>query len=284
MWDYNEKVKDHFLNPRNVGDMQNPDAVGDAGSLSCGDQMKLMLRIGSDEKIMDAKFQTFGCGSAVASASVLTEMIIGKTLDEAGRITNRDIVDQLGGLPAEKMHCSVMGEEALEAAIAEYRAKTSGHPIEKKEKKVVCQCFGVTEEEILRVVKENRLSTVQDVTNYTKAGGGCMACHEMIQEIIDKVRGLDQEKKSPENVPGKKLSNIQKMKLVEETIEKQIRPMLQADGGDLELIDIQGDKVLIALRGMCSSCVSSQFTVKKYIEPKLKEFVAPELYIEEVKP
>ncbi len=283
MWDYNEKVKEHFLKPRNAGDMENPDAVGEAGSLSCGDQMKLMLRIDKDEKIVDAKFQTFGCGSAVASASVLTEMIIGKNLDEAGRITNRDIVERLGGLPAEKMHCSVMGQEALESAINSFRGNTGTQPAEQKGGNVVCQCFGVTEDEILRVVKENKLSSVQDVTNYTKAGGGCMSCHDAITEIIDRVKGLE-EKKAPAKETSKKLSNIQKMKLVEETIEKQIRPMLQADGGDVELIDIQGNKVIIALRGMCSSCVSSQFTVKKYIEPKLKEFVAPELYIEEVKP
>ncbi len=281
MWDYTEKVKDHFLNPRNAGDMENPDAVGEAGSLACGDQMKIMLRLDEQEVIRDVKFQTFGCGSAVASASALSEMIIGKTLAEAAKITNKDIADYLGGLPAEKMHCSVMGHEALEAAISNFRG-VSSESVEEKKKNIVCECFGVTDEEIFRVARENSLTTVEDVTNYTKAGGGCRSCHDAIRDILERVAG--ESVKTPQTRQARKLSNIQKMKMIEETFEKEIRPMLKADGGDIELIDIEGDKVMVSLRGMCSSCSSAQFTLKKYIEPKLKEFVSEDLYIEEVKP
>lgn len=280
MWDYTDKVKEHFMNPRNVGDIPDADAVGEAGSLACGDQMKLMLAIDEHDVIIDAKFQTFGCGSAVASASALTEMIIGKTLDEAAKITNRDIADFLGGLPAEKMHCSVMGQEALEAAIQHYRGDSGVEVADRK--KVVCECFGVTADEIERVVRENALKRIEDVTNYTKAGGGCRQCHPRIQEILDLVSPVA-EPAVPRPAVGK-LTNIQKMKLIEETFEKEIRPMLKADGGDIELIDVEGDRVVVSLRGMCSSCNSSSFTLKKYIEPKLKEFVSPDLYIEEVKP
>lgn len=279
MWDYSDKVKDHFLHPRNTGQIDNPDAVGEAGSLACGDQMKLMLKLDENQVITEAKFQTFGCGSAIASASALTEMIIGKKLDEAAQITNKDIVDYLGGLPAEKMHCSVMGHEALESAINNYRGIAPDTDAEKK-KHIVCECFGVTDTEILRVIKENGLSTVEEVTNYTKAGGGCRSCHQKIGELIESV-----QHREPEQIKkkaGKALTNIQKMKLVEETMEKEIRPMLKADGGDIELIDIEGDKVIVALRGMCSSCKSARFTLKEYIEPKLKEFVSEDLYIEEV--
>ena len=281
MWDYTKKVKDHFLNPRNAGDMENPDAVGEAGSLACGDQMKLMLRIDDREVITDAKFQTFGCGSAVASASALTEMIIGKKISESSKITNRDIADYLGGLPDKKMHCSVLGQAALDAAIKNYRGSESEATGE-SEKNIVCECFGITEDEIVRVVKENSLTRVDDVTNYTKAGGGCNSCHDKIRQLIEKVSGEAgaQEKSA---VTGKKLTTLQKIKLIEETLEKEIRPMLKADGGDVELIDVDGDKVVISLRGMCSSCKTSKFTLKNFIEPKLKEFVSEDVYIEEVK-
>ncbi len=182
MWDYTEKVKEAFLHPKNVGEIENADAIGETGSIVCGDALKLYLRIDKEtEKIMDAKFQTFGCASAIASSSALTELIKGKTLDQALSITNQDIADFLGGLPAQKMHCSVMGREALEAAIANYR----GVPVQKTDAgKVVCRCFDVTEEKIRRIAMENHLTTVDEITNFTKAGGGCGECKPEIEKIL----------------------------------------------------------------------------------------------------
>ena len=181
MWDYTDKVKEHFLNPRNAGELEGANAVGETGSLSCGDALKLMLKVNENERIVDASFMTFGCASAVASSSALTEIIKGMTLDEAAKVTNDDISDFLGGLPKEKMHCSVMGQQALSKAIADYR----GIQIEEKPGEIVCECFDVTDLEIIDAVQAHNLTTVDDVTHYTKAGGGCGKCLDRIAEVIE---------------------------------------------------------------------------------------------------
>lgn len=273
MWEYTDKVKEHFLNPRNVGVVENADGVGEVGSLACGDALKLSFKLDENNRIADAKFQTFGCASAIASSSALTEMMKGLTLEEAGKITNENIAQKLGGLPKEKMHCSVMGRDALEQAIANYR----GEAEKKVEGEIVCECFGVTDLEIERVVKENGLTTIEDVTDYVKAGGGCESCHEKIQEIIDSVLG----KERPARKKEARLTNIKKIKLIEETLQREIKPALKKDGGDIELIDVDGNKVFVKLRGTCATCSASQVTLKHYVEKKLQELVTPELVVEE---
>jgi NifU-like protein len=268
MWEYTDKVKKYFLHPKNIGEIDNPDAAGDVGSITCGDALRLTLKIDKNtNKIVDAKFQTFGCASAIASSSALTELIKGKTLDEALQVSNQDIAEFLGGLPKEKMHCSVMGREALEAAIANYR----GQPrVIEEEGRLVCKCFDVTEEKIRKIVIENHLTTVDEVTDYTKASGGCGECREEIEAILRDIWSV----KIPEKpaIP-KKLTNLQKIALIQEIIEREIRPRLQADGGDIELIDIDGNKVSIALRGMCTGCLMSDVTVNS-IQDKLRELVS----------
>ncbi|MFC1811061.1 Fe-S cluster assembly protein NifU [Thermodesulfobacteriota bacterium] len=274
MWEYTDKVKEHFLNPRNVGVIEGADGVGEVGSLACGDALTLFLKLDEDEKILDAKFQTFGCASAIASSSALTEIIKGLTLEEAQKITNEDIANYLGGLPKEKMHCSVMGRDALEKAISHYR----GEQEKKVEGEIVCECFGVTDREIERVVRENSLSTIEDVTDYIKAGGGCGNCHEDIEKIINETLG----RKQPILIKPVKLTNIQKIKLIEETLEREIKPALKKDGGDIELIDFDGDRVFVRMRGACATCTKSEITLKHYIESKLRELVTPDLVVEEV--
>jgi NifU-like protein len=274
MWEYTKTVKDHFLHPRNVGVIDDADGVGEVGSLACGDALTLYFKLDDNKKIKDVKFQTFGCASAIASSSALTEMLKGLSLEDAEKITNEDIAEFLGGLPKQKMHCSVMGRDALEKAIANYR----GEAEKKVEGNIVCECFGVTDLEIERAVKENALSSIEDVTNYVKAGGGCEGCHDKIQEIIDATLGREiKAKKKPS-----RLTNIQKIRLIEETLEREIKPALKKDGGNIDLIDVDGNHVLVKLQGTCATCSASQITLKHYVESKLREFVAPELLVEEV--
>ncbi|MCL4503895.1 MAG: Fe-S cluster assembly protein NifU [Deltaproteobacteria bacterium] len=273
MWEYSDKVIDHFLHPRNVGELENPDGEALVGNIACGDALKLTFKLDENGKIVDARFKTFGCASAIASASAMTEMVKGMTIEEAAKITDEDIANYLGGLPKEKIHCSVMGREALEKAIAHYKGET----VPGLEGEVICECFGVTRPEIERVVRDHGLKTVEEVTNYTKAGGGCGGCVDKIQEIIDQVRA-----EGAPAAPRPKLTNLQKIRLIEETIQREIRPALQHDGGDLELVDVVGNRVLVSTRGACASCAAAQITLKDFVEAKLKELVAPELQVEEV--
>ena len=279
MWEYTEKVMDHYRNPRNVGKLDNPDAVGIAGSLACGDQLKIYLKI-DNGIVTDAKFQTFGCGSAVASSSILTEMIIGKPIEDVRKITNKDIADQLGGLPPEKMHCSVMGYEALEDALKNYAPDDMVDLDELREsevrEKVVCTCFNVTENQIWEAIKLNGLKTVEEVTNYTKAGGACGKCKVLIQDIINTYYHKEREEKKAELTPTQKILKINSI------IENQISAELRKDGGDITLVDIDGNRVMVKLRGKCSGCKNSHLTLKSFVETTLKEAVDPAIEVIEV--
>ena len=278
MWDYSEKVMDHYRNPRNVGKIDNADAIGEAGSLACGDSLKIYLKI-ENGIVTDAKFQTFGCGSAVASSSILTEMIIGKTVEGVKKITNKDIADQLGGLPPEKMHCSVMGYEALEDALGNYDNLTDLNDLrdEKKAEKIVCTCFNVTENMIWDAIKQNGLKTVEDITNYTKAGGACGKCKGLIQDIIDTYY-----KKEESESQQSTLSPAQRILKINNIIETQISPELRKDGGDITLVDIDGNKVLVKLRGKCSGCKNSHLTLKAFVESTLRDTVDKNIDVIEV--
>ena len=186
MWNYTDKVMDHFMNPRNVGEIENPDGFGEVGNAACGDALRLTFKLDKDGRIADIKFKTFGCASAIASSSALTELVKGMTLDEAKKVTNQDIVKLLGELPEAKMHCSVMGMEALQAAIAQYRGEPNPFENDKEhEGKLICKCFGVSDVKILKVAKENNLHQASEVTNYCKAGGACGACLGEIQRLLD---------------------------------------------------------------------------------------------------
>ncbi len=270
MWNYTEKVMEHYRNPRNVGSIEDASAIGEAGSLSCGDMLKLYLKVDEKGIITDAKFQTFGCGSAVASSSILTEMVIGKHIDEASKITNKQIADALGGLPPEKMHCSVMGHEALEAAIADY------YGIEKpthNDDEIVCRCFDITKSFLEEEIASNNLKTVEEVVNYTKAGGGCGRCKDKIKGILE-----DIIKKNTETT----LTKTQMIIKVNNIIEKYISAELRKDGGDIELIDVEGNKIKVKLTGRCHACNRAQITLTHFVEATLKQHINENIEIIQV--
>jgi len=286
MWDYSEKVKEHFYNPKNAGAVENANGTGDVGSLSCGDALRLTLKVNPENEVIeDAGFQTFGCGSAIASSSALTEMIKGMTLDEALQVSNQDIADYLDGLPPEKMHCSVMGREALQAAVANYRGEVWVDDHE--EGALICKCFAVDAVMIEDTIRANNLSTVEDVTNYTKAGGGCSSCHEGIEEILVKVmaeRGetFDPSASKPAEpetpavaASASGMTNLQRIRRIE-TVLESMRPQLVADGGDVELVEVDGNTVYVNMTGACSNCQMASMTIggiQQRLMEELGEFV-----------
>jgi len=300
MWNYSDKVMDHFMNPRNVGEIAEPDGVGEVGSMACGDALRLSFKLDEDGRIADAKFQTFGCGSAIASSSILTEMVKGKTLEEAAAITNEDIANELDGLPREKMHCSVMGREALEAAMIDhYQRLGRGVPCHLlHQATLLCHCFQVTKDTVREAIFNHRLEDVEDVTNFTKAGGGCGDCHhdigDMLRDCWEKIEsgeapepkqdsGLIQLEGLPAEVavvhdPADKdiVTRIQEM------LTEDISVALRNDGGDIEFVRYQDGKVFVRLTGSCAACKASEATIKGYVEARLREFVREDLQVIEV--
>ena len=280
MWDYSDKVQEHFFNPRNAGAVADANATGDVGSLSCGDALRLTLKVDPEtETILAAGFQTFGCGSAIASSSALTEIIKGMRLDDALQVSNQDIADYLDGLPPEKMHCSVMGREALQAAVANYRGEAWKDDHE--EGALVCKCFAVDAPLIEQTVRANALRSVADVTNYTKAGGGCSACHEAIEEILARVLAERGETFDPNAVAGEMkkpssgLTNLQRIKRIEALLE-EIRPNLRRDRGDVELLEVDGRDIYVKMIGACADCQMAATTlggIQQHLAEGLGEFI-----------
>jgi NifU-like protein len=247
--------------------------------------------------ITEARYLTFGCTSAIAASEALCILIEqGRfTPVQALKVTNADIVEFLEGLPEQKIHCSVMGAEALEAAVFNW-AQRRGldldalgidlHAEEKEEGRIVCQCFSLSEPYIRRKIQELGLKTIPEITGAIKAGGACMSCHHTpggLQDILDDVWGrqptaLVAQPEPPEpQVPGTRgaaeLSPYQFNKLVERVVDDEIRPRLKDDGGDLEIVDIKDTLVYCRLRGACASCVGATATIKLMVERLLKDRV-----------
>lgn len=311
-WEYTEKTKKIFLDAvqgrpgSHLGEIENPDGVGEHGSIVCGDALKFSFRVRKaenplDDVIVEAKYLTFGCTSAIAASEALCALIEGKNLTpvQALSIRNQDIVDYLGGLPQQKIHCSVMGAEALEAAVVDWAAKRgvdlaaagvklTGEKADADEGRIVCKCFSISEPYLRRKIKELNLRTLDDVTSALKAGGMCGACRYApggIQDILNDVWGAPAPSgcdacPSAATCPTAATaadapSPFQFARLVERAIEEHVRPALRADGGDIELVDIKGKKVFCSLRGNCTSCPGASRTLSLVVENALRANVDP---------
>ena len=308
-WNYSDKTKQLFMDAvhgkpgTHLGEIKDPDGVGEHGSIACGDAMLFTFRVKRDPEdprkdvITEAKYLTFGCTSAIASSEALCALIEdGKfTPIRALEIKNDDIVSYLEGLPNQKIHCSVMGAEALEAAVFDW-ARKRGVPVEElgieprlhpeDEGRVVCKCFNVTEPYLERKIKELNLRTIPDVTSAIKAGGACMTCHHAsggIQDTLDSIWGPTESTDRPNPLAPREpdapqaeeeaLSPYQFAKKVERVVEEYIRPTLQQEGGDVEIVDIKDRLIYCQLRGACLGCAGATMTLKLTVENTLKDQV-----------
>jgi NifU-like protein len=306
-WEYSEKTKELFMDAihgkpgTHLGEIDDPDGMGEHGSLACGDAMRFTFRVeknASDptkDVITEAKYLTFGCTSAIASSEALCSLIEqGQyTPIDALKITNKDIVDYLEGLPAQKIHCSVMGAEALEAAVFDWAKRRDVNlselgvelpAVEEQDGRIVCECFSTTEPYLRRKIQELDLKTIPAITDALKAGGGCASCHHTpggLQDILNEVWGTEEATTAvagaaavaPAVAEDAPASPFQFGKAVEKALNDYVRPMLQADGGDVELVDIKDYLIYVRLRGACASCVGAEATLRSMVELNLKNQV-----------
>ncbi|HOJ15174.1 MAG TPA: iron-sulfur cluster assembly scaffold protein [Deltaproteobacteria bacterium] len=188
-WVYSDKVLDHFMHPRNILEDEQAfqaDGVGVTGNVKCGDQMIVAIKVDAERGVItDCKWKTFGCASAIASTSIMSEMVKGMRLEDAFRLSPRDINKELGGLPEHKIHCSVLGDKALRAAINDYYEKTGqAEKIQREEARVVCSCMNVTDHEIEEAVLEGARS-LYEVQEKTKVATVCGECTEEVERLIE---------------------------------------------------------------------------------------------------
>lgn len=315
-WEYSEKTKQLFMDAvhgkpgTHLGEVANPDGLGEHGSIACGDALRFTFRVKrhptdpTQDVITEARYLTFGCTSAIAASEALCSLIEqgGYTPIDALKIQNKDIVEYLEGLPKQKIHCSVMGAEALEAAVFNWAQKRGVdlnrlgidiHADEQDEGRIVCQCFSLSEPYLRRKIKELNLRTIPEITDAVKAGGACMSCHHVpggLQDLLNEIWGGDGDRGSPGPalpivtgvVPpaepatdgqSPSLSPYQFGRKVEKAVQEYIRPMLQQDGGDVEIVDVKDNVVYCHLAGACAGCAGASQTLKMMIERTLKENV-----------
>lgn len=300
LWEeYSSEVQRRMNDPVNMGEITEAEAgedklvIADFGAESCGDAVRLYWLIDpANDTIKSSKFKSFGCGTAIASSDMMAELCMGKTVDDALKITNIDVEKALRddpdvpAVPGQKMHCSVMAYDVIKKAASMYK----GVDMESFEDEfIICECARVTQDTIMEVIKLNKLSSIEEIVDYTKAGGFCKSCvkpggHEqkdvyLVDLLAEALEEMDAEEKSRKIIEAKgdgtfaTMGLVQKIKAVESILEEYIRPTLKADGGDVELLDIKevDDKfeVLIKYQGECMSCSMNTTTTLAGIEDML---------------
>ncbi|QCD44153.1 iron-sulfur cluster assembly scaffold protein [Campylobacter mucosalis] len=314
IWDeYSQKVQDRMNHPRFMGELTEDDAkkanakliVADFGAESCGDAVRLYWLVDEKtDKIIDAKFKSFGCGTAIASSDTMAELCVGKSVDEAVKITNLDVEkamrDEPGtpAVPPQKMHCSVMAYDVIKQAAANYKGVSPEHF---EDEIIVCECARVSLGTIKEVIRLNDLKTVEEITQYTKAGAFCKSCvkpggHEDREYyLVDILRDTRAEMETErlkkqanakalgDDIAFEELSVVGQLKAVEAVIDAEIRPMLMMDGGNMEIIDIQksNDNIDIYIRylGACSGCASGAGGTLYAIENVLQEQLSKKIRV-----
>ncbi len=310
-WDYSDKVLELFKAAvqgdagTHMGELENPDGFGEYGSIACGDTLRFTFRVRrhptdpARDVITVARYLTFGCTSAIAASEALCSLLEaqGKTPVEALKVTNQELVDFLGGLPEQKIHCSVMGAEALQRAVVDW-ARKRNYPIDgllpdlaaenAQEGRIVCSCFSVTEPYLRRKIRELNLRTIAEITNALKAGGACGTCHHApggLQDLLNEIWG--QPSGAPDEGAGAGVQPLSGAGRSSEHLERQVEavlknvisPLLRKEGGDIELIDIKGYKVYCRLTGQSGRCRSAPENVKLLVEQPLKEQVDVRLQV-----
>jgi len=310
IWDeYSNKVTELMNNPKNMGEITEEEAeamgakliVADFGAESCGDAVRLYWAVDpKTDVILESKFKSFGCGTAIASSDTMAELCKGKTVDEAVKITNIDVEKAMRdepdtpAVPPQKMHCSVMAYDVIKKAAALYK----GVDIDSFEEEIiVCECARVSLSTLKEVIRLNDLTTVEQITDYTKAGAFCKSCikpgghEEKDIYLVDLLEEYEKEKiskaadatASGADVPFKKMTIVQKIKAVDKVIDDNIRQMLIMDGGDMEILDIKdnGENIDIYIRylGACNGCASASTGTLFAIENTLKDKLDPNIRV-----
>jgi len=301
LWEeYSHEVQRRMDNPFNMGEITENEVgsdrliIADFGAESCGDAVRLYWQIDpKTDVIKKSKFKSFGCGTAIASSDMMAELCMEKTVDDALKITNIDVEkalrdeDEIPAVPGQKMHCSVMAYDVIKKAASIYKDVD----MESFETEyIVCECARVSQDTLREVIKLNKLTTIEEITDYTKAGGFCKSCikpggHEakdlyLVDMLADIKEELNAEERTRKIIEAKgdgtfeSMSIVQKINSVESILEQYIRPTLKADGGNVELIDIQPVddtfEVLIKYQGECISCSMNTTTTLAGIEDMLK--------------